>query len=379
MISDRSSAIRLLETGLAPVAAPLLPDDLAALGLDGTESPEAGDAPGRTAGPTCRPAVHVCGAATSSMDVAHALAKAGELPPWGSVIAASQTAGKGQLGRTWLSPRGNLYAALRLPAVPPFTRTAAAPAVGGLMAQALNAAGAPVRMKWPNDIVAFAPAPGAPAPESGRGAAVPEADLPSRPRGCWRKLGGILIEERRDVVIAGIGLNLLSAPPDAALRPEHALPAGAISRIFPCLNMTDPGWSRPAVLWARLAAHIFFQYTTWACGADWLDLAERHLAFRGRSVLLVDDEGQTPRLVRGILDGLDASGGLRLTRLSTGDGTRARPHSRVFLSGGLRLPQTDDVPAPDAGPQRPVSPKIAMETGAGADIPDAHHLFRYRT
>lgn len=380
MISDSFPVIRLMETGRAPVAAPLLPDDLAALGLDGTRSRADGGAPrmgaSAAAEPADLPAVHVCGAATSSMDVAHALATAGELPPWGSVIAASQTAGKGQLGRRWHSPRGNIYAALRLPAVPPFTHTAAAPAVGGLMAWALNAAGAPVRMKWPNDIVAFVPADADPATEagSGQGNALPEAETPApRPRGRWRKVGGILIEERHGVVIAGIGLNLCSAPPDAALRRDHALPAGALGRIFPRQETADSGWPRPAALWARLAAHMFLQYKTWVCGEDWLDLAERHLAFRGRPVSLVDDEGSTPESVRGILDGLDASGGLRLTCLSAGDGTRARPDARVFLSGGLRLPQMADVPAPDAGPQRPepLSPQ-SRKTGPGADIPGAH-------
>lgn len=359
MFADNAPAIRLMERGLAPVAAAPLPDDLAALGLDvgpdvslddGTASPDAGGTPRKrqeraddAVEPAGLPAVHLCGAATSSMDVAHALAAAGKLPPWGSVLAASQTAGKGQLGRNWHSPRGNIYAALRLPAVPPFTHTAAAPAVGGLMAQALNVAGAPVRMKWPNDIVAFVPADTAPAPES-TSESGPEPS--PRPRGRWRKIGGILIEERRGVVLAGIGLNLRSAPPDAALRPEHALPAGALDRVFPRLKADDPVWSRPAALWVRLAAHIFLQYETWVCGEDWLALAERHLAFRGRSVLLADDEGGTPELVRGILDGLDASGGLRLT-LSAGDG--GRPQARVFLSGGLRLPPTDDVPVSDAG------------------------------
>lgn len=362
IFSGMPPVIRLMETGLAPVAAPLLPEDLAALGLDGSESREAGGAPRNAAvqpaDRVCLPPVHVCGVATSSMDVAHALAASGDLPPWGSAIAASQTAGKGQLGRTWLSPRGNIYAALRLPAVPPFTHTAAAPAVGGLMAQALNAtlgSDGCVRMKWPNDIVAFVPSssPDSAGDHAGTGVPAPRAHPEARqetrqeaPRGCWRKIGGILIEERRGVVIAGIGLNLISAPSDAALRPEHALPAGALARIFPRRNTNDPGWARPAALWAQLAADMVLQYNTWVCSEDWLDLAERHLAFRGRSVLFAEDEGQTPGLVRGLLDGLDASGGLRLSLPSPAGGGRARPRSRVFLSGGLRLPPTDDDPSP---------------------------------
>ena len=43
--------------------------------------------------------VYLCGPATSSMDVARALAAYGQLPVWGSVLALSQRSGRGQLGR----------------------------------------------------------------------------------------------------------------------------------------------------------------------------------------------------------------------------------------------------------------------------------------
>lgn len=43
--------------------------------------------------------VYLCGSATSSMDVARALAAHGQLPVWGSVLALSQRSGRGQLGR----------------------------------------------------------------------------------------------------------------------------------------------------------------------------------------------------------------------------------------------------------------------------------------
>ena len=56
-------------------------------------------------------------------------------------------------GRNWVSPEGNVYAALRLPQRHPFTGTAAAPAVGGLIAEALAHMGFDVHMKWPNDLL----------------------------------------------------------------------------------------------------------------------------------------------------------------------------------------------------------------------------------
>ena len=47
-----------------------------------------------------------------------------------SLMAESQTAGRGQYRRNWGSPAGNLYASLRLPMEPPFVGTEAAVACG---------------------------------------------------------------------------------------------------------------------------------------------------------------------------------------------------------------------------------------------------------
>ena len=136
------------------------------------------------------------------MDVARALAAHGQLPVWGSVLALSQRSGRGQLGRNWVSPEGNVYAALRLPQSHPFTGTAAAPAVGGLIAEALTHMGFAVHMKWPNDL------PRREEQEEGPG---------------WCKVGGILLEERplprhgetpaENLLVAGIGLNSRILPP----------------------------------------------------------------------------------------------------------------------------------------------------------------------
>ncbi|MEG2005803.1 MAG: hypothetical protein RR014_07195, partial [Bilophila sp.] len=150
--------------------------------------------------------LYLCGSATSSMDVARSLIAADQLPVWGSVLALQQSSGRGQLGRSWVSPQGNVYAALRLPLCPPFSETAAAPAVGGLLAEALAGLGFPTHMKWPNDLL-------------------------QKHDGVWRKVGGILLEERGArgfgktsqrtqrgapaSLVAGIGFNLHSCPPDA--------------------------------------------------------------------------------------------------------------------------------------------------------------------
>jgi BirA family biotin operon repressor/biotin-[acetyl-CoA-carboxylase] ligase len=75
-------------------------------------------------------------------------------PHGGVVVADSQTAGRGRLGRAWHSPAGeNLYfsCVLRpdLPAerVPPLTLCA-----GLAVCEVVNSLGVPASIKWPNDV-----------------------------------------------------------------------------------------------------------------------------------------------------------------------------------------------------------------------------------
>lgn len=246
--------------------------------------------------------VYLCGECSSSMDVARFLAGEDALPIWGSVLALSQRSGRGQLGRSWSSPPGNVYAALRLPLVPPFTETAAAPALGGLIATTLSALGFSIVMKWPNDLLRVCLSEQGPT---------------------WRKVGGILLEQRGDFLVAGIGINLVSAPSAPRMRTEHALEAD-------CLGMPASGEFPVSALslWARLVSGLVFWYGEEIITKGehaWLSLAERHLAFRGKRVLLADGPGEQEQ-VTGILEGLDLSGGLRLR-----NGSR----STVCLSGSL--------------------------------------------
>ncbi len=106
------------------------------------------------------------------------------------VVAGEQTAGRGRRGRTWVSPRGNLYASALL--IDP-CRQAIAPQLGFVAgvalaraAEDLGAAGA--RLKWPNDLVCDG-----------------------------AKCAGLLVEgaslpERGLVCVVGVGVNCLSAP-----------------------------------------------------------------------------------------------------------------------------------------------------------------------
>jgi BirA family transcriptional regulator, biotin operon repressor / biotin---[acetyl-CoA-carboxylase] ligase len=120
----------------------------------------------------------------STNDIASALAEKGA--PEGTVVVAdSQTAGRGRIGRTWWSPPGaGLYVSivLRPPhAVIPLLTIAA----GVAMAEGVEAAtGLAVQVKWPNDLYVDR-----------------------------RKLGGLLAESANAMtwVIVGVGINLLRA------------------------------------------------------------------------------------------------------------------------------------------------------------------------
>ena len=233
----------------------------------------------------------------SALDSAHELIRASALPDWGSVLAERQTAGRGQLRRHWHSPAGNAYAALRLPAVPPFTGSAAAPAVGALMALALRRMGVPAGLKWPNDLVWE---------EAGR---------------VW-KFGGILLEERAGAVVAGIGVNVQWAPPAEEMRRDAAIPATHLAHIVQKITFSGE-LLRAETLWYLLVSQMFSAYNGFQSYASlWKEAAESCLLWKGRNVVL-DDAGA---MVCGTLLGLGDCGGLRLS-VRAGE----------FLSGSLRL------------------------------------------
>lgn len=137
----------------------------------------------------------------STNDVAASLAEQGAAEGT-AVIAASQSSGRGRLGRGWFSPPGaGLYVSVvcRDMRAAPFLTLAGGVAV----AEGIRAAtGMPVHIKWPNDIVV-------------------EGTGPAR----RRKLAGILAEassagQGLQYVVLGIGINLRSAayPPEIADR-----------------------------------------------------------------------------------------------------------------------------------------------------------------
>jgi BirA family biotin operon repressor/biotin-[acetyl-CoA-carboxylase] ligase len=217
---------------------------------------------------------------SSTNDVAGRLAEAGASE--GSVVVAlAQTAGRGRLGREWFSPPG---AGLYVSVVCRDARAAPLLTLAGGVAVAegiTTATGLPVRIKWPNDIVAV--------------------DGP--PRQGRRKLAGILAEAATgssglQYVVLGFGINLRPAAYPPALASRATSIEAELGRV------PDAG----AVLGETLAS-LFSRVRALAAGdaASVLD-AWRLLAPSARGARV---EWDTPAgAAAGTTAGIDSSGAL---------------------------------------------------------------------
>ncbi len=219
--------------------------------------------------------------ATSSLDVAYALYNENSLNIWDSVLVAKQTAGRGQVGREWESPTGNLYAALRLPNDGLFSTHALAIIVGGILVEKLNdifsekclsasfPANASFRLKWTNDILI---------------------------RDCnnYFKSGGILVEEKGNCLLCGIGINLLSAPIFSEKLEKNAINPSYISKYYKLGDLSINA------LWQRLVHSIYLCYISKTLGVkasnqdeinfllqrNALKTAQKLLAFKNEEVYI---------------------------------------------------------------------------------------------
>jgi BirA family transcriptional regulator, biotin operon repressor / biotin---[acetyl-CoA-carboxylase] ligase len=103
--------------------------------------------------------------------------------PEGSVLAAEvQTAGRGRLGRTWMSPPGAAltFSVLVRPRAVPVTSRGWVPLLAGVaLACALRDHAVPATVKWPNDVLI--------------------ADA---------KVAGILAEQAAGAIVVGLGINV---------------------------------------------------------------------------------------------------------------------------------------------------------------------------
>ncbi len=229
------------------------------------------------------------------LNEARRLFAAGRFPIFSSVLAATQTEGRGQHGHRWTSPRGNLYAGLRLPLTAPFADFRGPMAVSAVIVEALAAAGFDVKMKWPNDIVLHV---------SGKG---------------WAKCAGLLLEKKGELLTAGIGINLTVFPPESDLREGAALPAGALAECADAVPSAPVLWKQLAARFAAFDAERFLK--------DWPRVIDERLLWQKERVVLTIP-GRTP--IAGRLLGVGPAGELRL----------ATPQGEERFTEGSLKPET---------------------------------------
>lgn len=282
--------IMIAADGLPGLAQPLSPEeaarvhplwaaDLAALGrwircpgpsgLGAVWRPEE-DAAGPDA-----PALVLYGPCASTMDVARRLVERGMLGPWSSVLTPAQTAGRGQLRRAWVSQPGNILATLVCPPEMGRWNELRPLVLGYLFAEALSGLGKPVQVKWPNDLLCEG-----------------------------LKVAGILVEERAGCVLAGIGVNLASAPAPEQLRKDFKVPAGQF-----CPSDCGLG---PIGLWRALVNRLKTGYDSLLetfSPSEFLMIFRSRLAWQGRRVLV--QEGASVQY-EAIVKGISEEGGLVL-------------------------------------------------------------------
>lgn len=234
-------------------------------------------------GPSTKTRILISGECSSSMDVAWRCVEGDDFSAWDSVLAVSQTAGRGRHGRIWISPPGNLHAAWRWPALTkenfpdPDWKNMISLLAGYVIAKALQElSGIDIRLKWPNDLLA--------------------GD---------RKIGGILTEIRSDLVIVGIGININACPTDADLRHGSAVPATHLEREGVCVG--------PLALWVTLAENgkrIFERMIAALSASDFISVIRPMLAWVGHPARIVNGSDDFAAVVTGI----SSDGGLCLNR-----------------------------------------------------------------
>ncbi|MHC4946013.1 MAG: biotin--[acetyl-CoA-carboxylase] ligase [Planctomycetota bacterium] len=133
--------------------------------------------------------VEVLDSVDSTQDALAHGARQGTLEPGTCLVAEEQTAGKGRMGRTWISEPGGALTFSFLtpnyfPQKPGWITVGSAVALSGVLDEE---AGIQTRIKWPNDLYVTG-----------------------------RKLGGLLAQpieaKGRSLVVIGIGLNIHAAP-----------------------------------------------------------------------------------------------------------------------------------------------------------------------
>jgi BirA family biotin operon repressor/biotin-[acetyl-CoA-carboxylase] ligase len=142
--------------------------------------------------------LHLLESCESTNDIAMQLVREG-CPDRSVVITKIQTKGKGRAGRQWNAWPGSLTFSVALRPKQDSSTAPLAFVAAVAVTRALIDLGVNALIKWPNDIVV-------------KGSYEPVEKL-----GCYRKLGGILVEatstnNQTNAAVIGIGLNLTRPP-----------------------------------------------------------------------------------------------------------------------------------------------------------------------
>jgi BirA family biotin operon repressor/biotin-[acetyl-CoA-carboxylase] ligase len=207
------------------------------------------------------------------------LARAAAGEPEGAVLAAEQQrAGRGRLGRAWVSPpRAALtFSVLLRPAVPRAVLGWLPLLAGVAVAAAVRAvAGVDAEVKWPNDVLA-GPA----------------------------KLAGILAEAAGDAVVVGIGVNVSTGPADLPPPGPGALPATS-------LRLSGSADLDRERLLAEILAGLERRYRTWSRVLGDAERSGLRAEYTGWCATLgrrVRVELPGGRLLNGLAAGVDPAG-----------------------------------------------------------------------
>ncbi len=188
------------------------------------------------------------------------------------LVALRQDGGRGRHGRPWESIEGNFFGSTLIelaPADPPAPSLALAAGLALIEAVEIAAPGAPLSLKWPNDLML--------------------GDA---------KLAGILLERSGDRVVAGLGVNLAGAPEisgrkTAALSPAQSIAPQAFAPLL------AGKFSQLLALWRAADPSAFAQ--------AWLGRAHPI----GTPLEVHSGPGER---VRGTFDGIENDGAMRLKR-----------------------------------------------------------------
>jgi BirA family biotin operon repressor/biotin-[acetyl-CoA-carboxylase] ligase len=214
----------------------------------------------------------------STQAIAKGLAAKGA-PEGTTVIAKSQSSGKGRLGRSWVSPTGGLYMSFILrpggiskPEL--ITLVTAVAVVDGIK----HATGLNTVIRWPNDIMAKG-----------------------------KKLAGVIAEAQADKhaitqVVVGVGVNCNANVSDAE----------GLGKEATCLAEELEKQTEVSELKNSILDSFSYLYDRWRAGENMMPLWKGHVATLGKSVSIKLKTNETAFSYQAM--GIDPEGGLMVTK-----------------------------------------------------------------